>query len=127
MRYGPDLREESIAIMYRPNFDALPSGEEIDLHAGRRNRLPRGRNPQELAAMGSVEREAVSDLFTLRNNVLNLRLQIGETFQKTGVMLPQPPYTGPDAAGIAMVDNRIAIEREIPVEILQSKATDGLL
>jgi hypothetical protein len=54
----------------------------------------------------SVEREAVSDLFTLRNNVLNLRLQIGETFQKTGVMLPQPPYTGPDAAGIAMVDKQ---------------------
>lgn len=66
--------------MYRPYFDALPSGEEINLHTGCRNRLPGGRNSQERLAMGSLEHKSVSDLFALRDDVLNLNFQIGESF-----------------------------------------------
>src|SRR5271170_2162934 len=72
LRHRTDLRQEAIAVMHRPYFDALATGEKINLDSGSRNRFSRGGNSQKLTAMGAEKREPVSDLFAFRNDVLNL-------------------------------------------------------
>src|SRR3984885_6530312 len=124
---GTDLRQEAIAVMHRPHFDALAAGEEIDLHSGRRNRFSRRGKSQKLAPVGAVKREPMGDLFAFRHDVVDLDAQIREAFEQTGVVFLQPRQAGPDAAGIAMVNDRIAKQREISIQVPHSESRPGAL
>jgi len=67
--------------------------------------------------MRTAKGEAVSHFFTLGNNVVNIHCQVGKALKKIRVMFFKASKARTDAAGIAVMDHRIAVHRQISIDV----------